>query len=494
MRLETETTVFKKDSVKDAIKNKVVHGANPTGDFQVGDTWFNPNEGYKMYSWNGTGWSPEQLDTDAIKAGAIKAGNIDAGAITADKIGANEITVDKLVVGDMSNLAAVNEWDPGSMATYPEGYESATQKVNNTTGLMAIVKAADANTHLALSNGYIPNIFKTGDEIYYSLRARAVGTARTVYLMVAAYAKSGDTYSRLGDCRVSLSLNASSYTKYTGTIVLNDGQNWAWSNNSSNYTIATHYMIYILDNNGSGDQVRLIQVEIRKKNTGDIITGGTIEGSTIRTPAGEGYEMVHVDNLDDGVSYFETPLPSGVIDTYMTMRQSGVESSDSSNVLRGKIISTLLKLYQHDTSAAHFVRSLYGWYIGDMIFSPKIYTEDGEVATIGPNKSGIQIRLAPVDINDAISGTSWSTLGGCWYYKIGSRVHLHIAVSGLTANTNTDVYTMPGGFRPYGTVVAAGRGSTGSDFASMWVSSSGTVTIRSTTASAAVDVEYDAFN
>lgn len=494
MRLETETTVFKKDSVKDAIKNKVVHGANPTGDFQVGDTWFNPNEGYKMYSWNGTGWSPEQLDTDAIKAGAIKASHIDAGAVTADKVGANEITVDKLVVGDMSNLATVNEWDPGSMATYPEGYESAAQKVNNTTGLMAIVKAADANTHLALSNGYIPNIFKTGDEIYYSLRARAVGTARTVYLVVAAYAKSGDTYSRLGDCRVSLSLNASSYTKYTGTIVLNDGQNWAWSNNSSNYTIANHYMIYILDNNGSGDQVRLIQVEIRKKNTGDIITGGTIEGSTIRTPAGEGYEMVHVDNLDDGVSYLETPLPSGVIDTYMTMRQSGVESSDSSNVIRGKIISTLLKLYQHDTSAAHFVRSLYGWYIGDMIFSPKIYTEDGEVATIGPNKSGIQIRLAPVDINDAISGTSWSTLGGCWYYKIGSRVHLHIAVSGLTANTNTDVYTMSRGFRPYGTVVAAGRGSTGSDFASMWVASNGTVTIRSTTASAAVDVEYDAFN
>ena len=494
MRLETETTVFKKDSVKDAIKNKVVHGANPTGDFQVGDTWFNPNEGYKMYSWNGTGWSPEQLDTDAIKAGAIKASLIDAGAITADKIGANEITVDKLVVGDMSNLATVNEWDPGSMAVSPEGYESATQRVNSTTGLMAIVKAADTNTHLALSNGYIPNIFKTGDELYYSLRARAVSTARTVYLMVAAYTKSGDTYTRLGDCRVSLSLTTSStYSGYTGTIVLEDGSTWAWSNNSSK-PIATHYMIYILDNNGSGDQIRLIQVEIRKKNTGDIITGGTIEGSTIRTPAGEGYEMVHVDNLDDGVSYFETPFPSGVIDTYMAMRQSGVESSDSSNVLRGKIVSTLLKLYQHDTSAAHFVQSLYGWYISDMIFSPKIYTEDGEVATIGPNKSGIQIRLTPVDINNAISGTSWSTLGGCWYYKIGSRVHLHIAVSGLTANTNADIYTMPAGFRPYGTVVAAGRGNDGSTFASMWVSSAGVVTIRSTGTNAAVDIEYDAFN
>ena len=494
MRLETETTVFKKDSVKDAIKNKVVHGANPTGDFQVGDTWFNPNEGYKMYSWNGTGWSPEQLDTDAIKAGAIKAENIYTGAITADKIGANEITVDKLVVGDMSNLATVNEWDPGSMATYPEGYESATQKVNNTTGLMAIVKAADANTHLALSNGYIPNIFKTGDEIYYSLRARAVSTARTVYLMVAAYAKSGDTYSRLGDCRVSLSLNASSYTKYTGTIVLEDGQNWAWSNNSSNYTIATHYMIYILDNNGSGDQVRLIQVEIRKKNSGDIITGGTIEGGRIRTPLGPSYEMIHVDNHPSNVAYWEFPLPTGNDDTYMQLVQSGVESLTAAKAVKSYMASVLLKLYQTDDSASHLIETIYGWYLSGMLYSPRIFTERGEVATLAQNDGQAVINQS-VDTFTPDNVSAWSTLGNCWYYKIGTRVHLHAAVTGLTANTNTVIYTFTNsGYAPYATVVAAGRGNDGSTFCSMWVDSSGVVTVRSTGTNAAVDIEYDAFN
>ena len=130
-----------------------------------------------------------------------------------------------------------------------------------------------------------------------------------------------------------------------------------------------------------------------------------------------------------------------------------------------------------------------------MVYSPRIFTENGEVATISPNKDALTISLTPVDIGSTLqAGSPWSTLGGCYYYKIGTRVHLHIAVTGLTANTNTTVYTMESGFRPYGTVVAAGRGNNGSTFASMWVSTAGVVTVRSANTQAAVDIEYDAFN
>ena len=504
MKFETETSIYKKDAVKDAIKNKVVHGANPTGNFNVGDTWFNPNEGYKMYSWNGTGWDPEQLDSDAIKAGAIKAGHIDAGAVTADKIAANSISASKLSVG-MENLATVNEWDDDSMVSTPSGYETATAVINSTSGLKAVVKGnaenePDAtNTHLGLSQYKIPNIFATGDEIYYSLRIRAVNTARSVSLRIAAYNSAG-TY--LGTNYKTLAVTTS-FQKFSGTITLENGNDWAWSNNSGNLPIAASYFIYINDPNGAGDQLRLMQIEVRKKNSGDLIVGGTIEGSRIRTPVGDSYEMAHVSNKPAGTIYVDEfiPIPSGANDSYMQMMQSGVESVDSSLNVRSQMAPIKLKLYNTDESPSHLTGTEYGWYLGKVAYAERVFTEKGEVATIDPNNENAIVNATPYTFTPS-NGSAWSTLGGCWFYKIGTRVHLHVAVTGLTANTNTVVYDMSrdpssniwSGYLPYGTVVAAGRGNDGSTFASMWVASDGTVTVRSTGTNAAVDIEYDAFN
>lgn len=91
-------------------------------------------------------------------------------------------------------------------------------------------------------------------------------------------------------------------------------------------------------------------------------------------------------------------------------------------------------------------------------------------------------------------GESWSTFNGCWYYKIGSRVHLHVAVTNLTANTNVEVYALPKGFWPCDIVVVAGRSATGSVPPSMWVLPDGTIKVSSPTISATADIEYDAFS
>lgn len=495
MRLETETTVFKKDSVKDAIKNKVVHGANPTGDFQVGDTWFNPNEGYKMYSWNGTGWSPEQLDTDAIKAGAIKAGNIDAGAVTADKIGAHSVTVDKLVVGDMSNLATVNENDPNSMVTTPISLATSWAVINQTTGLRGIIKADASQTQMALSQHQIPNFFAAGDELYYSFRVRAVTTARSIGIRIAAYDANK---TLLGSVGKTISITTT-VALYTGTISIADGSTWAWAN-------AVYYTLYISDTNGSGDQLRIINAVVRKKSTGDMlidgtitadklsadaIDGKTITGATIRTPAGKGWKLTHIDYVDTPSSPYNSIGKDANYETYNAIEQEGFETLDANGALKSLMSSVRMDLYRDNT----FLKSVFGWYLADAVYSPTIYTDNGEVATTGANVSSNKIALKPIDIDNLPSGLSqWTTLGGSWYYKVGTRVHVHVAVSGLTADTNVSIGTLLAGFRPYNTIVAAGRGSTGSDFASMWVASNGTVTIRSTTASAAVDVEYDAFN
>lgn len=87
---------------------------------------------------------------------------------------------------------------------------------------------------------------------------------------------------------------------------------------------------------------------------------------------------------------------------------------------------------------------------------------------------------------------NWSTLGNCWYYKLGVRVHIHIAATSFTANTNQELITMPVNYRPNKLITACGRGQRGTDYASAWITSSGVVTFISESTSCCVDLEYDA--
>lgn len=90
-------------------------------------------------------------------------------------------------------------------------------------------------------------------------------------------------------------------------------------------------------------------------------------------------------------------------------------------------------------------------------------------------------------------GTSYSTFGGCYYYKIGTRVHIHLGLSGLTANTNLGIYTMPNAWKPSNTIAQLGIAEdlTGTSVAQ--IETSGVITVRSTGTYALIDLEYDTF-
>lgn len=115
--------------------------------------------------------------------------------------------------------------------------------------------------------------------------------------------------------------------------------------------------------------------------------------------------------------------------------------------------------------------------------------------------SGGLCMQTPVELttSDLTTGAPYSNLGGCWYYKTGTRVHVHFACTDLTADTNNTVYQMPTGYRPYKTICAGGRGSTGTVHGCIYItggsgSSSGKVTLRAETGNiCAADIEYDAF-
>lgn len=89
------------------------------------------------------------------------------------------------------------------------------------------------------------------------------------------------------------------------------------------------------------------------------------------------------------------------------------------------------------------------------------------------------------------AGSDYAGYGNCWYSRNGRTVHLHVGLSGLTANTPQNVFTMPEGFRPI--TIAAANGAGGSTYTAisrLTVSTDGTVQIISDDQYACVDITY----
>ena len=94
-------------------------------------------------------------------------------------------------------------------------------------------------------------------------------------------------------------------------------------------------------------------------------------------------------------------------------------------------------------------------------------------AIIGDNTSIGKTTWSPT------SGSSYSNYGGCYYEKYGRVVHVHVGVSGLTAGTSTQIYTLPSGYKPSSTIFAHGTGGSWNNLGYLEINTSGTVTVRS---------------
>ena len=94
------------------------------------------------------------------------------------------------------------------------------------------------------------------------------------------------------------------------------------------------------------------------------------------------------------------------------------------------------------------------------------------------------------------SGQSQASYGGCWYGKIGTRVYLHIGMTGLTANAApVTVFTLPAGYRPIADMVCLGAGGASyTSIAIMSVNTSGVVRVNSQDAYARIDMMFDALS
>lgn len=93
-----------------------------------------------------------------------------------------------------------------------------------------------------------------------------------------------------------------------------------------------------------------------------------------------------------------------------------------------------------------------------------------------------------------MSGSNYSGYGNCYYYKKGSRVHVHIGIQGLTEGVNTTISILPSGYRPASLISAIGFGTGWSEKAVLLVTQNGELNVQSEGSYAMIDVEYDAFS
>ena len=110
------------------------------------------------------------------------------------------------------------------------------------------------------------------------------------------------------------------------------------------------------------------------------------------------------------------------------------------------------------------------------------YSANGEI--IGTNTATSKTTFPPT------SGSSYTNYGGCYYEKWGKVVHVHIGVSGLTASTATDIYTLPAGYRPTSPIFTYGTSGSWNSIAYVEIRTDGVINVRSVGNYCGADVSF----
>lgn len=109
------------------------------------------------------------------------------------------------------------------------------------------------------------------------------------------------------------------------------------------------------------------------------------------------------------------------------------------------------------------------------------------------NDASVLCTVTPI-VPTLDAGTHSSSYGGCYYYKIGHTVTVHIGVASLTASTDTVIFTLPAGYRPYARVAFVGIGGSMSSYSRHRIDTNGNVHVHSGATSALGYITFDAFS
>lgn len=132
---------------------------------------------------------------------------------------------------------------------------------------------------------------------------------------------------------------------------------------------------------------------------------------------------------------------------------------------------------------------------GDTLPIGAIVDFDGDTVPEGyeeVDETAVNLKTSIIHQVTPINGTNYDFYGNTYYYKIGSRVHVHIGIN-LTVNTNENIFTLPVGYRPYTIIGAVGLGSIINSTSGVQITSDGSVTVNTQSQYVLLDIEFDTF-
>lgn len=83
-----------------------------------------------------------------------------------------------------------------------------------------------------------------------------------------------------------------------------------------------------------------------------------------------------------------------------------------------------------------------------------------------------------------------SAFGGCWYSRSGEYVTVHVGLTGITANTNHRIGTLPVGYRPVSECCSAGSSATYEQSAHLYIRENGNIDVWSPNSMASLDATF----
>lgn len=120
----------------------------------------------------------------------------------------------------------------------------------------------------------------------------------------------------------------------------------------------------------------------------------------------------------------------------------------------------------------------------------KVYSEAPNITELNRK---LNVSAADIISFTPLAGQNYPNWGGCYYYKSGSRVHVHLGIQGLPANTVATVFTLPEALRPKNRILSIGSSGSFPGISRTEISLDGGINVTSQDSYVAADIDYDTY-
>lgn len=243
---------------------------------------------------------------------------------------------------------------------------------------------------------------------------------------------------------------------------------------------------------------RKMEAELLSNNVVRVHDGSLIhQGRHVIIPEGESEEVTieygtqGENRIDLIVSVYSKDTTSG-IETEFLKAIKGTPSVDSpaipshidGNIRAGDIYSEF-PLYKVTLDGINIVSI-------DPLY--EVLTSMAELKTMTDELN----RKLNVSVSDIVNftplaGQNYPNWGGCYYYKSGSRVHVHLGIQGLPANQVATVFVLPEAVHPKTRIFSVGSSGSFPGVARTEIALDGGINVTSQDTYAAADIEYDTY-